>query len=106
MLNIFRSQRIPAVLSICLLAVIILVSGCDHDEEQVQDTEQLSSYKIQGPVQVSYDVYISDTQSFGTGSTPVEAKEILLFDKYVVVRSINGSGRLLPVDKIKFLNWN
>lgn len=101
MLNTFRNKHLPAVLSICFLAaVMVLVGGCDGD------SEQLPSNKIKGPLKVVYEVQTSPTGTRSTGDKPHEAKEILLFEQYVIIKSKHGSAELLPVDKIKKLSWH
>lgn len=95
-----RILKNGATLTICLLAtVLILAGGCDGD------SEQLPVYKIKGPLKVFYEVQTSPTGTRSTGSSPHEAKEILLFEQYVIIKSKHGSAELLPVDKIKSLSW-
>jgi len=94
---------ILAVFSICLL-VVVIVGVCNQDVKQTQNARQLPSYKVKGPVKVSYDIHVSDAESFGTGSTPVDAKEVILFDKYVIIKGTDSSTRLLPLAKIKYMS--
>ena len=101
MLNMLRNRHLSAVLSLCLLtAVLLLLTGSAQEAEQLQVAGQLPSYKVQGPMKVYYQYRTSDNGSTGTGDTPREAEEIIFFDKYVIVKTKNGSGTFIPVDKI------
>ena len=101
MLNVFRSMYVPSVLSVCLLAAaVIFVGGCDQN----QDTEQLPVYKVDGPVKVSYEYATSEGSSVGV-QTPVEVSEILMFEQYVIIKKKDGSALLIPISKIRNLNW-
>ena len=99
MLNVFRSKYVPAVLSVCLIAATVaLVGGCD------QDTEQLPVYKVDGPVEVSYEY---GTSEGGTSRTdkPMVASEILMFEQYVIIKVKGGFTLLIPINKIKSFSW-
>jgi hypothetical protein len=99
MINWLESPRLRWILSACLLTVIaVCIGGCGDEDEQ------LPVYRIKGPLKVSYAIATSDT---GTRSTngPMEAKEIRMYERYVVIQSKSGSYELLPVDRIKSLNW-
>ena len=97
MLNVFRSRHLPAVLSVCLIAaVMVLVGGCD------QDTEQLL-YEVNGPITVSY---ISVTPSGGTQrSSGIKASKLFMFEDYVVIKHKSRGGTLVPLANIINLNW-
>lgn len=106
MLNTIFKRHFPSVLSICLLAAIVfLLSGSTQQEGQLQETGQLSAYKVQGPMKVHYQYRTSDTGSTGTGNTPVEVEEILFFDRYVIVKSTQGTSRLIPIEKVMHMSW-
>ena len=99
MLNVFRNRHLLSVVSLCLVAALTLpVSGCD------EDSEELPVYKVDGPVKVSYEYATSDSGSVRS-QTPVEASEILLFEQYVIIKLKVGSAQLIPISKIKHLNW-
>ncbi len=99
MLNLFRNRHLLSVVSICLLAAVTLaVSGCD------EDSEELPVYKVDRPVKVSYEYATSESRSVST-QTPVEASEILMFEQYVIIERKDGSALLIPISKIKHLNW-
>ena len=99
MLNVFRNRHLLPVVSLCLVAAVTLVvSGCD------EDLEELPVYKVDGPVKVSYEYATSEGSSAGV-QTPVEASAILMFEQYVIIKKKDGSALLIPVSKIKHLNW-
>ncbi len=99
MLNVFRNRHLLSVVSLCLVAAFtVVVSGCD------EDLEELPVYKVDGPVKVSYEYATSEGSSAGV-QMPVEASEILMFEQYVIIKNKDGSALLIPVNKIKHLNW-
>ena len=93
-------------ISACLITLILLaVSGCDQKSNISNDSTQLPHTIIEGPLSVSYEIQTSDNSFYSNGDKPTTAKEIILYENYIIVNNINGTSQILPVDRIKRANW-
>ncbi len=107
MLNVFRKNYLSLVFSIGLLVTVaILVTGCDQDSEQSSVCHKVNGpikHRVNGPIKVSYKFKTSDTGA--RVATEQDASEILMFERYIIIKEKSGVSTFMPISKVVYLHW-